>query len=241
MRASLREMAQELLRLYAERQVVGGARDRPRHALAARVRGGVPVRGDAGPAGGDPPGQGRPRAAPADGPARLRRRGLRQDRGRDARGPQGRPRRAPGGRPRAHDDPRRAALEHVPRALRALPGAGRDALPLPVADAAEGRPGRAGGGDRGRRHRHPPAALQGRRLQGPRPPRRGRGAPVRRGAQGAAQAAPEDRPRAHADGDAHPADAVDGDGGHPRPVGDRDAAGRPARGRDGRLPVRRPA
>ncbi len=60
------------------------------------------------------------------------------------------------------------------------------------------------------------------------------------GAQGAAEAAPEVRPRADADGDPHSPHPVHGDGRDPRPVGDRVAARRPPGGRDGRLPVRRP-
>ena len=65
-----------------------------RHRLAARVRGGVPVHRDARPARRDRGGQGRHGGAAADGPADLRRRRLRQDRGGAARRVQGAPRTA---------------------------------------------------------------------------------------------------------------------------------------------------
>ena len=54
---------------------------------------------------------------PPDGPAGLRRRGLRQDRGRDARGVRRGGRRQAGRDPRAHDAARRAALRQLQRPL----------------------------------------------------------------------------------------------------------------------------
>ena len=110
-----------------------GRRVRPASRLARAARGGVPVPRDAGPAGGDRGGQGGPRGAAADGPPRLRRRRLRQDGGRDPRRVRGRRQRQADADARADDDPRRAALEHVPRALPRLPGARRDGLALPAA------------------------------------------------------------------------------------------------------------
>ena len=56
-------------------------------------------------------------------------------------------------------------------------------------------------------HRHAPAPLQGRRLQGPRPAHRRRGAALRRRPQGEDQAAQGHDRRPDPDRDAHPADA----------------------------------
>ena len=81
---------QELVVLYRRRLATPGPRLRTRHAVAARDRGGVPVRGDARPAAGDRGRQGRHGAAGPDGPARVRRRRVRQDRGRDPGRVQGR-------------------------------------------------------------------------------------------------------------------------------------------------------
>ena len=59
--------------------------------------------------------------------------------------------------------------------------------PLPHGQGAEGGARRGWPGEDRHRDRHPPAAVQGRGLQGPRPAGRRRGAPVRREAQGAPQ------------------------------------------------------
>ena len=66
----------------------------------------------------------------ADGPAGVRRRRLRQDRGGAARGVRRAGRRQAGGAARAHDAARRAALPDVLRPLRRLPGAHRRAVAL---------------------------------------------------------------------------------------------------------------
>ena len=93
-----------------------------------------------------------------DGPAGLRRRRLRQDRGRRARRVQGDPGRQAGRRARADDAARHAARQHVRRPVLRLPDPGRSAQPLP-----HQRPGEEGHrrarDRRGRlRDRHPPAA-----------------------------------------------------------------------------------
>ena len=49
-RKAVKEIAGELIRLYSARMASQGPRLRPGHALAARAGGGVPVRGDPGPA-----------------------------------------------------------------------------------------------------------------------------------------------------------------------------------------------
>ena len=92
------------------------------HAVAARDGGGVPVRGDARPARGHRRREGRHGVRQADGPPDLRRRRLRQDRGRHPRGVQGHPGRQAGHGAVPDDDPRAAALHHLLRALRAVPG-----------------------------------------------------------------------------------------------------------------------
>ena len=89
--------------------------------------------------------------------------------------------------------------------------------------------GRRGGPQRRgrRRHRHPPAAVGGRRVQGPRAAGGRRGAALRRQPQGADQADPGRRRRAHAHRHADPADARDEPHRHPRPDAPQHAAGRP--------------
>ena len=105
------------------------------------------------------------RAAPADGPAGLRRRRLRQDRGRAARRLQGR--RSTGTRsPCSCRRPCSPSSTGTPSATasRPFPVAGRDALALPLAQASRRRCSRGLRRGHGRRRdRHPPAPLQGRR------------------------------------------------------------------------------
>ena len=137
-RAALREMAEELLKLYAQRAVAEGhafTGDSPwqREFEAAfrfeetpdQLRAIEEVKRDM-------------QADPADGPAGRRRRRLRQDRGRAAGGLQGGGRRPPGGRAGADDRAGPAALVDLHRPLRPVPGQGRAALALPVAQGAEG-------------------------------------------------------------------------------------------------------
>ena len=66
-----------------------------------------------------------------------------------------------------------------------------------------------------------------RRVQGPRAPRRRRGAALRRHAQRGGEEARDRGRRAHAHREPHPADLGDGAHRHPRPVDDPDAAARP--------------
>ena len=58
-RKAVREIAAQLIQLYAARQSSQGARVRPGHAVAARAGGRVPVHRDARPARRDRRGQGR--------------------------------------------------------------------------------------------------------------------------------------------------------------------------------------
>ena len=144
-------------------------RVRARLGLAARVRGRVPVPRDARPARGDRGGQGRHGVRAPDGPADLRRRRLRQDRGRAARRVQVRERRQAGADAGADDDPRPAALRHVHRAAARLPVHDRARQPLPPGGRAARR-GQALLRGQGRHpDRHPPrcsAATCARRTSG---------------------------------------------------------------------------
>ena len=86
---AMRDMAEELLKLYAARKAVAGHAFSRRLALAAGVRGRVRVRADARSEVRDRRHQARHGIVDADGSPALRRRRLRQDRGRDARRVQG--------------------------------------------------------------------------------------------------------------------------------------------------------
>ena len=86
-------------------------------------------------------------------------------------------------------------------------------------------PGRGLGG---RRRRHPSAAEQGHPVPGPGAAHRRRGAALRRRPQGAPQAAADRGARPDPVGDAHPADAQHGARRGPRHERHRDAAGGPA-------------
>ena len=96
-------------------------------------------------------------------------------------------------------------------------------------------------GTRRPRHRHPSPAAARHPHQGPRPRDRRRGAALRRRAQGGAQAPPRGGRRAEHVRDPDPAHARDGDHRHPRDVHDRDAAGGAAPGAELRRRVRREA
>ena len=101
------------------------------------------LRGDTGPACRDPCGHPGHGLAAADGPPGLRRRRLRQDRGRAARRLRRRHRRQAGGDPGADDAARRAALPEHRRPLRQVADQGRRAVALPFAEGSEGGARRA--------------------------------------------------------------------------------------------------
>ena len=129
--------------------------------------------------------------------------------------------------------------EHVPAAIRGLPGARRAAVAL-----SPRRGSRAGAAcheaRRGRyRRRHAPAAPERRRAQRPWSPGDRRGAPLRRLPQGEDQEAQEGRRRADPHRHADPAHAAHGAVGHPRPVDHREPARRPAGDPHVRHPPRR--
>ena len=128
-------------------------------------------------------------APDADGPAALRRRRLRQDRGRDARRVQGGHGRQAGRGPRADDRPGLAALQDVPRALRrrsrcgstwSAGSASKAEQKAILADLAAGKVDIIVGTHR--------LLSKDVAVPRPRPAGRGRGAALRRRAQGAHQA-----------------------------------------------------
>ena len=130
--AQVRDTAAELLNLYAQRAARAGPRVRAssstttrRSPKASRSRR-RPTRRPRSSATLDDLTSGQ-----ADGPAGLRRRRLRQDRGGAARGVRRGRRRQAGRGARADDAARRAALPHVLRPLRRLAGEDRRAVALP--------------------------------------------------------------------------------------------------------------
>jgi hypothetical protein len=226
-RSAVREIAQELVVLYQKRVNAAGPLLRAGHAVAGRDGRGVPVRRDARPAHRDRRHQARHGARPPDGSAAVRRRRLRQDRGRDPGRVQGDPGRQAGRGARPDHPAGHAARQHVRRPVRRVPDPRRDAVAVP-----HGRPGQEG--DRGRqdrrgrlRDRHAPPARQRREVQGSRPVDRRRGAALRGAAQGDDEEDEDERRRPHALRHADPAHPRDVARRHPRPVAAADAAGRP--------------
>ena len=117
------------------------------------------------------------------------------------------------------------ALLDVRRAVRGLPGQRPCALPVPDRHRGRGRGRGAARRHRRRRRRHPPTAEPRGQVQGPRPDRRRRGAALRRRAQGADEAAAYGGRRAEHVRDPDPAHAGDGDHRHPRDVHDHHTTG----------------
>ena len=148
-RQAIKQMAAELLELYARRTVSRRLRLPARQPLAAGARVELPLRGHARPAEGHRGGEGRHGAAAAHGPAARGRRGLRQDRDRRARGVQGGAGRQAGRGAGADDDPGGAARPRPScERLADFPVDDRGALPLPHGQGAEG--GARSGSRRGR-------------------------------------------------------------------------------------------
>ena len=136
---AMRDMAEELLKLYAARKAVAGPRVSADTHWQQEFEDAFPYDADAGSGHGDRRHQARHGIADADGPAALRRRRLRQDRSGHARRVQGRDGRQAGRGPRADDGPRVSAPEDAARALRGIPRAHRHGEPLPHQGGAEGR------------------------------------------------------------------------------------------------------
>ncbi len=178
-RAAVHEIAEELVALYRRRLAGHRARLRARHPVAGRAGVVVPLRRDHRPAPGHRGREGGHGAAPAHGPAGLRRRGLRQDRGGHPGRVQGRPGRLPGRRAGAHHPAGQPARPDLRRPVRPLPHQGRAAQPVPDQRPGQGGPGRPGRRLGGRGGRDPPAAGRGRHLQEAGPAGGGRGAALR--------------------------------------------------------------
>ena len=188
-RQAIKQMAAELLDLYARRKVTGGYAFPPdtkwqRELESSFLYEDTPDQRKATEEVKRDMEQPRPMDRLLVGDV-----GLRQDRDRGAGGVQGGAGRQAGRRAGAYDHSGRAARPHLHRAAGRLPGEDRGSLAVP--DRPRSRRRRSPGWRGGDRHRdrHPPAAVQGRRVQGPRPAGSGRGAPIRGEAQGAAQGA----------------------------------------------------
>ena len=238
-RASTREMARELLALYAAREVTGGIAFSQDTPWQREMEDSFPYTETADQLQSIRDIKEDMESPRADGPAGVRRRGLRQDRGCPARGLQG-----GHGRPASrcacpHNRAGAPAPHDVFAEARALPREGGSAQPLSHAGGAAARDGEADGGRRGHLHRDSPAAPKGRVFQEPWPGDCGRGTAIRRCAQGAAQGPAKGGRRADAQRNAHTEDAAHGAcrrAGHEL---HRDAAGGAAGNQDLRLGVQR--
>ena len=125
MKSRIREIAGELIKIAAERQLREAPRLDGRAGRLRRILRRLPLRGDRGPAGRHRRDARRSRHRPADGPADLRRRRLRQDRGGAARRLRRRDERQAGRGGGADDAAGAPALQDLHRALPRLPGEGR--------------------------------------------------------------------------------------------------------------------
>ena len=130
-RSAVQEVAAELVILYRQRLAAPGFAFSPDTPWQHEIEDAFPYEETPDQLLGHHRGEGRHGAADADGPAHLRRRRVRQDRGRDARHVQGGAGRQAGGRARADDAAREPARPDVPGALLRLPGARRGAQPVP--------------------------------------------------------------------------------------------------------------
>ena len=161
---AMRDMAEELLKLYAQRKAVPG------HAFGTdthwqeEFEDAFPYELTVDQADRDYRHQARHGDADADGSAALRRRRLRQDRSGDARRVQGGDGRQAGGVSRADHGARVPAPEDTARSLRRLSCHDRHGQPVPHEAGNQGDARRARRRQGGHHRRHAPAAVQGRRL-----------------------------------------------------------------------------
>ncbi len=209
---------------------------RLRRARLRGVRRRIPVRGDARPAGGDPRGDPGHGVRQADGPAGVRRRRLRQDRGGAARRLCRDRRRQAGRDPHPDHAAGRAALPHLFGPLRRPAGEAGGTVAFPLAEGDQGGDRRHQRRTRRHRDRHAQAAVARGHVSAPRPGHHRRGAPLRRAPEGGAEGAARRGRRADADRHADPAHAGDEPGGHPRLLGDRHRAAKAAGDQDLRAP-----
>ncbi len=251
----VRDTAAELLELYAMRAARKGFAFPLKTAGLRGLRCRLRVRGDARPGRRHPIRRLRHDRRQADGPSRVRRRGVRQDGSGHAGGIRRRCRRQAGGDPRADHAACRAAFRQLQRPLRGVAREARGTFPLPQREGDRG-----GGRGPRRRHgrhrdRHAQAHPEGRGVQEPRPRHHRRGAPLRRAPEGEPQAPAGRGRRAHTHRNSHPTDAGDVAGrvarlfrhrhGAAAAACDQDLRGPPvrghrARGRASRAQARRP-
>ena len=131
-RATL-DLAAQLLEVQARRAAQPGHAFPPDTAWQREFESSFPFHRDARPAPRHRRDQGRHGAGAPDGPPRLRRCRLWQDRGGHPGRVQGRHGRPAGGGARAHHRPRPTAPQHLPRTDGRLPVRHRDAQPVPHA------------------------------------------------------------------------------------------------------------
>ena len=236
-RRAVREMAFELIQLYATRETDPGQALWPGHVVGPRAGVVLPLhrRLPTKQAAIDG-GQERPRVVSADGSPGCRRRRIRQDRGRAASGVPGRQRRSAGGRSRADDRPGAPALHHVSAATRGVPGTRGNAFsPAQQSRAAGGDPG-SGRRERRHRHRHTPSGPERRPVQESGPGRHRRGAALRRSPEGVPQEAADRGRRADDERDPDSPHTAHGACRYPRHQHDRHRAAGAAADPDVRHP-----
>ena len=221
---AVRDTAAELLHLYAQRATRQGRTfGVSQHDVDAFAEG-FGFEETRGPGCGDRRRDRGHAHGQTDGPADLRRRRLRQDRGRAARRVRRRGRQHAGRGAHAHHAARRAAFPDLLGPLCRLAGQNRRALALSHRQGNRRRAERARHGRDRHRHRHAQAAFARREVRAARPGDRRRGAPLRRAPEGGAEGAARGGRRAHAHRDADSAHARDVAGGPARPFGDRHRA-----------------
>ncbi len=140
-RKAVREIAAQLIKLYAARQNSQGHAFGPDTPWQRELEDAFPYTETPGPALRYRGGQAGHGEADPDGPADLRRRRLRQDRDRGAGGVQGGAGRQAGGRARADHPARAAALQHVHRADEPVPDRHPAAVPVPDPEGVRGDAG----------------------------------------------------------------------------------------------------
>ena len=225
-RKAMKDMTDELLKLYAQRQSARGHIFPAGYRVDEGVRRFVRIQRDGRPGAGHRRREARHGIAAPHGSSAVRRRRLRQDRSRDARRLQGPERQQASRRARAHHGSRVSALRNFQATIRAVPAHRRNDQPLPHAEA--GQRNFAKSGSRQSRHpdRHPPPALKGREVRRPRPAGGGRGTALRRPPQRTHQADAHRSRRAHHVSDADSAHAAHVAGRPARHERDRNAAQR---------------
>ena len=137
-KAKMRDMADELLKLYAQRKMAEGFEYSPDSNWQREFEDAFEFTETKDQLNAIKEIKRDMEGSAAHGPPVMRRRGLRQDRGGDAGRLQSAGRRQTGGRPGAHHGAGISAFRDLQAAFSALPGARRDVQPLPYRQGAEG-------------------------------------------------------------------------------------------------------